>query len=172
MAGHSKWQNIRVKKGAEDRKRAALFTKVARLITSAVKDGGSSDISSNSALRAAIDKARSVNMPKDNIERAITRGGGERGDFSEMMYEGYGPSGAALVIGAVTDNKNRTSAEIKSILKNFGGSLGEPGSASYAFSEDVPNFKVPVEDKEKFRRLLDKLSSLEDVVSVLHNGKL
>ncbi len=180
MSGHSKWANIRLKKGAEDKKRAKEFTKAARIITAAVKEGKSGDITANPTLRTAVDKARASNMPKDNIQRAIARGeaflGKGRGvngvSYEEIVYEAYGPDGVALVINVVTDNKNRIVGELKFLLKNYGGALGESGSAAYAFANGVPTFKIPVADKQKIQDLLDELDELEDVVSVIHNAEL
>lgn len=180
MSGHSKWNNIKQKKGAEDKKRAAVFTRNSRLIMAAVKDGNSSDPNANPSLRSAIDKARAANMPKDNIERAIARGAakigqggvGESGQYFEVKYEAYGPGGIALLIEAVTDNKNRTAAEIKNILKMHNASLGEPGSAAYAFTNGTPTFKIPLENKESFQKLIDELDEVEDVESVIHNAEL
>ena len=178
MAGHSKWNNIKQKKGSEDKKRAKAFTKASRVITLAVKEGGSSDPATNPTLKTAFDSAKSINMPKDNIVRAISRGAVSLGEakvsagqaYFEVTYEGYGPSGVALIIDIVTNNKNRVAAEVKNLLGKHGGSLGEPGSASYAFSSGKPNFTVPVKDKKRLHQLLDELGELEDVVGVMHNA--
>ena len=134
MSGHSKWANIKHKKESADKRRGAVFTKLARAITVAAREGGS-DIESNFALRLAVDKARGANMPKDNIERAISRGSGEgKGEQLErVLYEGYGPHGAAVLIDALTDNRKRTVAEIRHVFSRFGGSLGEPGSVAWQF---------------------------------------
>ena len=180
MSGHSKWNNIKQKKGSEDKKRANNFTNAGRLITSAVKEGGSSDPTANPTLRTAIEKAKGINMPKNNIDRAMARGAarigdggvGERGAYFEITYEAYGPGGVALLIAMVTDNKNRSAAEIKNLLGRFGASLGEPGSAAYAFSGGKPVFTVPLEKKEGFLKLLDEIDDMEDVVEVLHNAEI
>lgn len=134
MSGHSKWHNIQQKKGATDAKRASLFTKLAKTITVSAKEGGG-DPAVNFKLRLAIDKARSANMPKDNIERAIKRGAGELGGgkIEEVIYEGYGPAGVAVVILVLTDNRNRASSSIKHIFSKYGGSLGGPNSVLWMF---------------------------------------
>ncbi|OJX41328.1 MAG: transcriptional regulator [Chloroflexi bacterium 44-23] len=152
MSGHSKWSTIKRKKGAADAKRGKVFTRVAREIAMATKEGGS-DINSNVRLRLAIDKAKDVNMPKENIERAIKRGSGEskEGSYEEATYEGYGPHGIALIIECVTENRNRTVADVRHILNRANGTMGEQGSVSWQFhrasyfsfsSEDIDFDKV------------------------------
>ncbi len=135
MAGHSKWANIQHRKGAQDKKRGKLFTKLIREITVAARMGGG-EISSNPRLRLAIDKAKSQSMPKDNIERAIKRGTGDMdgADFQEIRYEGYGPGGTAVMVDCLTDNVNRTVAEIRHAFAKFGGNLGTDGSVNYLFN--------------------------------------
>jgi YebC/PmpR family DNA-binding regulatory protein len=135
MAGHSKWANIQHRKGAQDKKRGKLFTKLIREITVAAKMGGS-DPDANPRLRLAIDKAKAQSMPKDNIERAAKRGAGEidGADYQEMRYEGYGPGGTAVMVDCLTDNKNRTVAEIRHAFAKFGGNLGADGSVNYLFN--------------------------------------
>lgn len=134
MSGHSKWATIKRAKGANDQKRGQLFTKLAREITVAARAGGP-DPEANSRLRIAIQKARAENMPKDNIDRAIDRatGAGNADNFDEISYEGYGPGGVAVVIRALTDNRNRTVGEVRSALTRAGGTLGETGSVSWMF---------------------------------------
>ncbi|HHU62092.1 MAG TPA: YebC/PmpR family DNA-binding transcriptional regulator [Natronincola sp.] len=134
MAGHSKWSNIKHKKAKEDAKRGQIFTKVGRQIMVAVKEGGP-DPESNLRLRLAIDNARAVNMPNDNIERAIARGiGGQDGAaFSEVYYEGYGPNGVAIMLYTLTDNRNRTAGEVRHRFSKHGGNLGETGCVSWMF---------------------------------------
>jgi YebC/PmpR family DNA-binding regulatory protein len=135
MSGHSKWSTIKHKKGAEDKKRGKLFTKLSRAIIVAAKEGGS-DPASNASLAAAIAKARSYSMPKDNIERAVQRGagGGEGSDaFDPITYEGYGPEGVAIIVEALTDNRNRTAADVRSIFAKHNASLGTPGSVAWQF---------------------------------------
>ena len=135
MAGHSKWANIQHRKGAQDKKRGKLFTKLIREITVAAKMGGG-DPDANPRLRLAIDKAKAQSMPKDNIERAIKRGAGELdgADFQEMRYEGYGPGGTAVMVDCLTDNKNRTVAAVRHAFAKFGGNLGADGSVNYLFN--------------------------------------
>lgn len=135
MAGHSKWANIQHRKGAQDKKRGKLFTKLIREITVAAKMGGG-DIASNPRLRMAVDKAKGQSMPKDNIDRAIKRGSGDLdgADFQEIRYEGYGPGGSAVMVDCLTDNLNRTVAEVRHAFSKFGGNLGTDGSVSYLFN--------------------------------------
>lgn len=134
MAGHSKWANIKHKKAKEDAKRGQVFTKLARKITVAAKEGGP-DPASNVRLRLAIDEARSFNMPNDNIERAIQRavGGLEGVSYSEVFYEGYGPNGVAIMLQVLTDNRNRTASEVRHRFSKFGGNLGESGCVAWMF---------------------------------------
>ncbi|MGB9667759.1 MAG: YebC/PmpR family DNA-binding transcriptional regulator [Thermosulfidibacteraceae bacterium] len=134
MAGHSKWANIKHKKMREDAKRGKIFTKVTREIIVAARLGGG-DPASNPRLRRAIETAKSVNMPKENIERAIKRGTGEisGATYEEVIYEGYGPGGVAILVEAITDNRNRTVSEVRSIFTKHGGSLGEAGCTSWLF---------------------------------------
>jgi YebC/PmpR family DNA-binding regulatory protein len=137
MSGHSKWHNIRLRKGKQDAIRGKLFTKIAREIIVAAKEGGGNP-ESNLRLRLAIQKAREASMPQENIKRAIQRGTGETGEstnFEEIIYEGYGPSGVALMISCLTDNRNRTVAEIRNILSKNGGNLGESGCVSWMFDQ-------------------------------------
>jgi YebC/PmpR family DNA-binding regulatory protein len=135
MSGHSKWSTIKRQKGVNDAKRGQLFTKLSNAIMLAVKEGGGiSDPNGNPRLRLAIDAARSANMPKENIERAIERALGKTAnEVTEVIYEGFGPGGFSVIIEAITDNKQRTTPEIKSIFDKNGGSLGVPGSVSYQF---------------------------------------
>lgn len=134
MAGHSKWANIQHKKGANDKKRAKIFTKIIRELTVATKEGGGSP-DGNPRLRSAILKAKEANMPKDTIEKAIKKGSGEAGgaNYDEFTYEGYGPDGVAIFMEIMTDNKNRTSSDVKSTLSKAGGNLGANGCVSYIF---------------------------------------
>jgi len=133
MSGHSKWSTIKRKKGAADAKRGMLFTKLAREIQIAAREGADQDV--NFKLRLVIDKAKSMNMPKDNIERAVRRGAGlEKGEvIEEVMYEGYGPHGVALLVQVVTDNRNRAVAEVRHLFSRTGGSLGEQGCVAWQF---------------------------------------
>lgn len=136
MSGHSKWATIRHKKGALDAKRGKIFSKLIKEITVAARMGGG-DPDTNPRLRTAINKARSENMPKDNVERAVKKGTGELEgvDYTEMVYEGYGPGGVAILVECLTDNKNRTAADIRSIFNKGGGNLGENGCVSYMFNK-------------------------------------
>jgi len=137
MSGHSKWASIKHKKAVVDARRGQHFTKLARAISVAAREGGG-DPTGNSALALAVQKARDASMPKDNIERAIAKGTGEGGDADQIetvLYEGYGPGGVALLIEALTDNRNRTGAEMRHLLGKHGGNLGEPGSVSYLFDK-------------------------------------
>ncbi|MTD43104.1 YebC/PmpR family DNA-binding transcriptional regulator [Conexibacter sp. W3-3-2] len=148
MAGHSKWASIKHKKAIVDSRRGKAFTKLARHITVAAKAGGG-DPDGNPALALAIQKAKAASMPKDNIERAIQRGTGEGADaesYEEVLYEGYGPGGVALLIEALTDNRNRTGADVRHALSKAGGSLGEPGSVAYLFDKQG----IIVVDGEKY----------------------
>ncbi|MEO0346131.1 MAG: YebC/PmpR family DNA-binding transcriptional regulator [Pseudomonadota bacterium] len=135
MAGHSKWANIQHRKGAQDKKRGKLFTKLIREITVAARMGGG-DLDANPRLRLAVDKAKGQSMPKDNIERAIKRGAGELGgdDYQEIRYEGYGPGGTAVMVDCMTDNRNRTVAEVRHAFSKYGGNLGADGSVAYLFA--------------------------------------
>lgn len=137
MSGHSKWATIKRKKGATDAKRGQLFTKFTREITVAAKEGGG-DPESNFRLRLAVQKARAENMPADNVQRAIQRGTGAgegAANYDDLMYEGYGPSGVAFLVQTLTDNRNRTVAEVRSIFSKMGGSLGEAGSVAWMFDQ-------------------------------------
>ncbi|RMG85618.1 MAG: YebC/PmpR family DNA-binding transcriptional regulator [Chloroflexi bacterium] len=136
MSGHSKWSTIKRKKGAEDAKRGKIFTRLARDITLAARSGGG-DENANPKLKLAIQKAKAANMPKDNIERAIKRGTGEidGGDMEELVYEGYGPEGVAFIVEALTDNKNRTLAEVKHAFSKGGGNLASAGSVLWQFDQ-------------------------------------
>jgi YebC/PmpR family DNA-binding regulatory protein len=137
MAGHSKWAGIKHKKAIVDSRRGKLFTKLARAITVAAKEGGG-DVEGNPALGLAVQKAKQASMPKDNIERAIAKGTGAGADtesYDAVMYEGYGPGGVAILVEALTDNRNRTSAEVRHAFGKHGGSLGEPGSVAYLFDK-------------------------------------
>ena len=136
MAGHSKWANIKFRKGAQDARRGKIFTKLIREITIAARAGGG-DLASNPRLRLAVDKAKAQSMPKDNIERAIKRGSGEldADNYEEVRYEGYGPNGVAVMVDCLTDNRNRTVAEVRHAFSKFGGNLGADGSVAYLFTQ-------------------------------------
>src|ERR687892_914827 len=137
MAGHSKWAQIKHKKAVPDARRGKQFTKLARAITVAAREGGG-DPDGNPTLATAIQKARDYSMPKDNIQRAVDRGTGAGtggGEIERAVYEGYGPGGAAIMIDALTDNRNRTGAEVRHAFDKHGGSLGEPGSVAWIFEK-------------------------------------
>jgi YebC/PmpR family DNA-binding regulatory protein len=137
MSGHSKWASIKHKKAIVDARKGQHFTKLARAITVAAREGGG-DPEGNSSLALAVQKARDASMPKDNIERAIAKGigvGADADQIETVVYEGYGPGGVALLIEALTDNRNRTGADVRHVLSKHGGSLGQPGSVSYLFDK-------------------------------------
>ena len=164
MSGHNKWSSIKHKKGAADAKRGKIFTKVIREITVAARMGGG-DINGNPRLRAAVALAKSENMPKDNIERAIKKGTGELEgvSYEEANYEGYGPGGVAVLVDCLTDNKNRTVADVKHLFERYGGSLGEPGCVAYMFEKKglIVVEKDKVDEEELFDLVLE--AGAEDV---------
>ena len=176
MAGHSKWSQIKHKKAATDAKRSQIFSKMARLISLAARKGDNPE--TNSELRSAIERAKEVNMPKDAIERAIKKGAGkiEGAQLESVCYEAYGPGGVAIVIEGITDNKNRTTAEIKHILSKHGAKLGESGSALWAFEkaekgwEAKHKVEISEEDAEKLDRLLEELDDHDDVQELYTNA--
>lgn len=137
MSGHSKWHTIKHKKGALDAKRGKIFTKLIKEITVAARTGGSGDIESNARLRKVVTDAKGQNMPNDTIDRAIKRGTGELEgvSYDEVMYEGYGPNGVAVMVEGLTDNRNRTVAEIRHIFSKNGGNMGESGSVAWMFDK-------------------------------------
>jgi YebC/PmpR family DNA-binding regulatory protein len=185
MSGHSKWASIKHKKAIVDSRRGAQFTKLARSITVAARDGGG-DPDTNAALENAVQKAKAASMPKDNIERAIAKGTGAGSDaqaLESILYEGYGPGGVALLVETVTDNRNRTGADVKHLFTKFGGSLGEPGSVGYLFdkkgvilldsarySEDdlLPAIEAGAEDIATDDGLLEVITALQDFTAVSH----
>jgi len=164
MAGHSKWANIQHRKGAQDKKRGKLFTKLIREISVAAGIGGG-DLNANPRLRLAVDKAKAQSMPKDNIERAIKRGAGEIGgaDYQELRYEGYGPGGTAVMVDCLTDNRNRTVAEVRHAFSKFGGNLGADGSVSYLF-DNVGQLLFPAASDEEAILEAALEAGAEDVV--------
>lgn len=137
MSGHSKWSTIKRQKGTADQKRGQIFTKIGNAITVAVREGGGGDPTANFKLRLAIDKARAANMPKGNIQRAIERGLGHSGEtqLEEAVYEGYGPGGVAVIVEVATDNRQRTTAEIRSFFEKSGGIFGSAGAVGYLFQQ-------------------------------------
>lgn len=150
MAGHSKWHNIKHRKAGQDAKKGKIFTKVIRELTIAARDGGA-EIEDNPGLRSIVEKAKAVDMPKDTIERAVTRGaGGEDGaGLMELTYEGYGPGGVAVLIQTMTDNKNRTVAEVRHAFSKGGGNLGTDGSVAYLFSKKGQIIVASGHDEDK-----------------------
>jgi YebC/PmpR family DNA-binding regulatory protein len=163
MSGHNKWSTIKHKKGAADAKRGKIFTKLIKEITVAAKLGGG-DAEGNPRLRAAIDKAKGENMPKDNIERAIKKGTGEMEgvNYEEIIYEGYGPGGAAVLVEVMTDNRNRTVSDIRSIFTKCNGNMGETGCVSWMFDKKgLIVFPKSVDFDQLFEAALD--AGAEDV---------
>jgi YebC/PmpR family DNA-binding regulatory protein len=150
MAGHSKWANIKFRKGAQDAKRGKIFTKLIREITIAARSGGG-DLTSNPRLRLVIDKARAQSMPKDNIERAIKRGTGELDgqSYEQTRYEGYGPGGVAVMVDCLTDNRNRTVAEVRHAFTKYGGNLGADGSVAFQFAHQGSLSYAPGADEDR-----------------------
>ncbi len=165
MAGHSKWANIRFRKGAQDAKRGKLFTKLIREITVATKAAGP-DPDNNPRLRSAIDKGLSNNMKRDTIETAIKKGGGatDTDNFDEIRYEGYGPAGTAVMVDCLTDNKNRTVAEVRHAFNKAGGNLGTSGSVDYMFQKlGVINFSSELDEDGLMEAALD--AGADDVIT-------
>lgn len=180
MSGHSKWAQIKHKKAATDTKRAKVFGKIARIIMLATRTGGS-DPQLNTALRAAIEKAREVHMPQDNIDRAIKKGGSGDGETSlqEFTYEAYGPGGVALIITGITDNNNRTSNEIKHLLSDWKGKWANPGSVLWAFEKkgaaweprEYSTITLSHDDEHILLQLMDALDEHDDVQDIYANSK-
>ncbi|MBU1176831.1 MAG: YebC/PmpR family DNA-binding transcriptional regulator [Patescibacteria group bacterium] len=179
MSGHSHWSSIKHKKGATDVKRGKIFSKISRLISIAAREKGG-DLESNPRLRVAINKAKEANMPKDNIERAIKKGSGqiEGVKMEEIFYEAYGPSGIALIIEVITDNKNRALSEIKHTLSRFDGKMAETGSVKYLFDKEaekwIPKYPIEITDektKSQLEKLFDALDENDDVQEIYSNLK-
>lgn len=177
MSGHNKWSQIQRQKGVNDSKKSQIFGKLSKEISVAARKG--SDPNMNSELRHAIEKAKEVNMSKDNVERAIEKGsGGASGGLESARYEAYGPGGTALIIDTITDNKNRTVAEIKHLLLKNGGSFAGSGAAIWAFEitkegELKPRVTIPLNDSdtEALRRLLDSLNDNDNVQNLYTNAE-
>jgi YebC/PmpR family DNA-binding regulatory protein len=176
MSGHNKWSKIKRQKGATDAAKSKIFGKFAKLIATASKEA-KGDISSP-ALRSAIEKAREFNMPSDNIERAVKKGmGADAEAFDSITYEAYGPGGSALVIEALTTNRNKAAQEVKFILSQRGFALAAPGSATWAFTREngewIPNMTVPLsnEDEEILEKLINDLEENDEVQSVFTNAE-
>jgi len=193
MSGHSKWSTIKRKKGAADAKRGAVFTRLTREIVMSAREGGS-DIDSNFRLRLAVDKARSENMPKDNIERAIRRGSGEDKDaaaFEQITYEGYAPHGVAVMVEAVTDNRNRTVSDLRHAFTKAGGNMAEPGAVGWQFDR-IAYFSFPssmlhfdkafelgieagandVVEEDGYIEITGPVESFKEIATLLHKAKV
>lgn len=182
MAGHSKWNNIKNRKGAADSKRAKEFAQISKLIRIAVQQGKSGDLKGNPALKVPLEKARAANMPKDKIQRAIDTGLGKRNGVAvqDIVYEAFGPGGVGLLVHAMTDNPQRTSAEMKFILSRNGGTLSGPGSVMYMFTRNEAGdgyeatMRITLEDPDtvlQLQELVDQLETNEDVEEVFHAGE-
>jgi YebC/PmpR family DNA-binding regulatory protein len=177
MSGHSKWNNIKNKKAATDAVKSKAFSIASKMITVAVREGGSGDPEQNPRLRLALEKARAVNMPRENVQRAIDKGVGKGGGehVEEIIYEGFGPGGVGMIIKVLSDNRNRTGSEIKHMFDLAGGALGGPGSVMYMFESINGGFqvKIPIpvsEDvKVKVNELVAELSEHDDVEIVITN---
>ena len=176
MSGHNKWSQIKTKKMATDAKKGKMFGKLARLV--ALESKKAQGNINAPGLRAVIEKAKSINMPNENIERAVKKGAGsDAGEMEEVLYEGYGPGGVAIIIEGLTDNKNRTSAEIKHLLSKHGASLAAQGAASWAFEKTPEGFipktfvELSKEDSESLEKLINELEDNDDVQEVYTNAK-
>ena len=178
MSGHSKWSKIKRQKGKEDQKRGQLFSKLAKAIRIAVVSAKNTDPSQSPALRLAIEKARAANMPKVNIDRAVSAASSKMDGVNAINFEGYGPEGVAVIVETTTDNKSRTTAEIRNLFERNGGSLGGPGSAAFMFSSQngklVANSKIPLDESKAkiFTKFVAKLTEHDDVDRVVHTAKL
>ncbi|MCI2105688.1 MAG: YebC/PmpR family DNA-binding transcriptional regulator [Intestinimonas sp.] len=163
MSGHSKWHNIQKTKGAADAKRSQIFTKIAREMIVAVKSGGSGDPNNNSRLAAVIAKAKAANMPNDNIKRTIDRalGSGNADSFESVVYEGYGPCGVAVIVEALTDNRNRTAPEVRHYFDKYGGNLGATGCVSWSFDQKGV-IVIEHEDLDEDTMMMDALDAGAD----------
>ena len=160
MSGHNKWSTIKQKKGKNDAARAKIFTKIGRELAVAVRDGGSADPSVNSKLRDCIAKAKANNVPNDNIERIIKKaaGGNDTANYESVTYEGYGPSGVAVIVEALTDNRNRTAGEVRHYFDKFGGNMGTPGCVGFMFQKKG----VIIIEREELDKSEDKV--MEDAL--------
>lgn len=166
MAGHSKWANIQHRKKAQDAKRGKIFTKMIREITVAARMGGSADPDANPRLRLAVDRALAVNMPKDKIERAASRGAGtdESVDYEEIRFEGYGPAGVAMLVDCMTDNRNRTVSEVRHAFSKHGGNLGTDGCVAFLFSQRGVILFPPESDEDRIMEVALE-SGAEDIIT-------
>lgn len=171
MAGHSKWANIQHRKKAQDAKRGKLFTRLIKEIVVAAKAGGS-DLDANASLRSAVDKAKSQSVPKDAIERAVKRGAGELdgSDYEEIRYEGYGPAGVAVIVDCLSDNRNRTVADVRHAFTKAGGNLGQTGSVAYLFTSIGVLLYSPEHDEDSIMEAALEAGA-EDVI-VAEDGSI
>ncbi len=175
MAGHSHWKQIKHQKGATDKKRSALFAKLLKAIAVAAKEEQNPEF--NPRLRTTIEKASAANVPRDTIQRAIERSQGNAEILEDVVMEAYGPGGTAILMKGITDNRNRTIAEIKTLLKNHNAKWAEPGSVTWVFeNEGEPKAKFPLEiskeDSKELNTLVDTLEEHDDIQSVYTNAKL
>jgi len=170
MSGHSKWSQIKRKKAITDSKKAKIFSKLGRFISVAIKEKGP-DPQNNPTLRAAIEKAKAINMPNENIDRAIKKGSGEGKSFDEIILEGYGPGGIALLISAITDNKNRTNQEVRKILSDHGGKLASKGSVKWLF-DFVGRMELSAEAYVGRREVMESLAIENDTIDFKTDGDL
>jgi YebC/PmpR family DNA-binding regulatory protein len=174
MSGHSKWSKIKHKKASTDARKSKVFSKLVRFITVEAKKAKGDK--NSPGLRVAIEKARAENMPADNIERAIDKASASSEELEQVIYEAYGPGGAAIIIEGYTDNRNRTAQEIKFILSHNGGTLATPGAAMWAFArvdgklEAQAPLEIPDEELEKLAQLIDELEEQDDVSEVYTNA--
>lgn len=178
MAGHNKWSKIKRQKGKSDAEKAKVFSKMAKLISTASREAKGD--TSSPTLRSAIEKAREYNMPSDNIERAVKKGaGGDENALEKIVYETYGPGGTAIIIETLTDNRNRTAQEVKHILSKNGFELASPGSASWAFIKDAttndlqPTTTVPISEADGvvLEKLIEELENNDDVQEIYTNAE-
>jgi YebC/PmpR family DNA-binding regulatory protein len=171
MSGHSKWAQIKRQKGVNDARRGQLFTRLGRELVVAVREGGSPDPDANFRLRMAIQRARAANMPMDNIERTIKRaaGGGEGASFEEVTYEGYAPGGAAILVQAMTDNRNRTVAEVRNVFNKNGGNLGEAGCVDWIF-EQKGVIEVALDGRDPDELALEAIDAGAEDVDQVNDG--
>jgi YebC/PmpR family DNA-binding regulatory protein len=181
MSGHSKWSTIKHRKAQKDQRRGMVFSKIAREIEIATREGGSSDPEQNPRLRTVLEKAKAANMPSANISRAIERGLGKGigRQREEVIYEGYGPAGMAIIVVAQTENRQRTASELKHVFDQVEGSLGAPGSATFLFDRlnggFVAKVSIPIQTEDlrnKLKSFLQELKNLEDVTAVYSNSDL
>lgn len=174
MSGHSKWSKIKHQKEVTDVRKGRIFSQLAKQITMAVREGKSGDSNDNPHLRMVLEKAREANLPKENVQRAIERGLGKGtgGTLTEVIVEGYGPGGVAIMATALTDNQNRTKSDLMALFDRYGGNTGEPGSVAYVFAGGEPSYKIPIEggQAQTVQHLIEALEDHDDVETVRHNA--